>query len=59
MNSGVSGIARSLDGRSADPDNATDQQWRFVQQPAGHLKIFNVAGGNTVDDRLWKTVRVN
>ncbi|MGW5666312.1 RICIN domain-containing protein [Streptomyces sp. NPDC003758] len=26
-------------------DNATDQQWKFVQQPSGYFKIFNVASG--------------
>ncbi|MFG2126182.1 RICIN domain-containing protein [Streptomyces sp. NPDC048751] len=28
--------------------NATDQQWRFVQQPSGYFKIFNVAGGKVL-----------
>ncbi|MFI7296137.1 RICIN domain-containing protein [Streptomyces sp. NPDC050121] len=26
-------------------DNATDQQWKFVQQTSGYFKIFNVASG--------------
>ncbi|WP_327320605.1 RICIN domain-containing protein [Streptomyces sp. NBC_01235] len=29
-------------------DNATDQQWRFVQQPSGFFRIFNVAGGKVL-----------
>ncbi|MET7897286.1 RICIN domain-containing protein [Streptomyces mirabilis] len=29
-------------------DNATDQQWRFVQQPSGYFKIFNVASGKVL-----------
>ncbi|WP_307037671.1 RICIN domain-containing protein [Streptomyces canus] len=29
-------------------DNATDQQWRFVQQTSGYFKIFNVAGGKVL-----------
>ncbi|WP_435219186.1 RICIN domain-containing protein [Streptomyces sp. bgisy034] len=28
--------------------NATDQQWRFVQQPSGYFKIFNVASGKVL-----------
>ncbi|MEU2288800.1 RICIN domain-containing protein, partial [Streptomyces sp. NPDC013178] len=28
--------------------NATDQQWRFVQQPSGYFKILNVAGGKVL-----------
>ncbi|MFE7843412.1 RICIN domain-containing protein, partial [Streptomyces sp. NPDC057474] len=28
--------------------NATDQQWRFVQQPSGFFKIFNVASGKVL-----------
>ncbi|MFM9589409.1 RICIN domain-containing protein [Streptomyces scabiei] len=27
---------------------ATDQQWRFVQQPSGYFKIFNVASGKVL-----------
>ncbi|MER5428665.1 RICIN domain-containing protein [Streptomyces sp. NPDC002588] len=29
-------------------DNATDQQWRFVQQTSGFFKIFNVASGKVL-----------
>ncbi|WP_406430734.1 RICIN domain-containing protein [Streptomyces sp. NBC_00631] len=29
-------------------DNATDQQWRFVQQSSGYFKIFNVASGKVL-----------
>ncbi|MFF3333013.1 RICIN domain-containing protein [Streptomyces sp. NPDC002888] len=29
-------------------DNATDQQWRFVQQPSGYFKVFNVATGKVL-----------
>ncbi|WNM35750.1 RICIN domain-containing protein [Streptomyces sp. Li-HN-5-11] len=29
-------------------DNATDQQWRFVLQPSGYYKIFNVATGKVL-----------
>ncbi|MFF4119035.1 RICIN domain-containing protein [Streptomyces sp. NPDC001714] len=29
-------------------DNATDQQWRFVQQSSGYFKIFNVATGKVL-----------
>ncbi|MGW5608689.1 RICIN domain-containing protein [Streptomyces sp. NPDC003753] len=29
-------------------DNATDQQWRFVQQTSGYFKIFNVASGKVL-----------
>ncbi|WP_406432261.1 RICIN domain-containing protein [Streptomyces sp. NBC_00631] len=29
-------------------DNATDQQWKFVQQPSGYFKIFNVASGKVL-----------
>ncbi|MEU0030582.1 RICIN domain-containing protein [Streptomyces sp. NPDC006335] len=29
-------------------DNATDQQWRFVLQPSGYFKIFNVASGKVL-----------
>ncbi|WP_330286532.1 RICIN domain-containing protein [Streptomyces sp. NBC_00576] len=29
-------------------DNATDQQWRFVQQPSGYFKILNVASGKVL-----------
>ena len=28
--------------------NGTDQQWKFVQQPSGYFKIFNVAGGKVL-----------
>ncbi|MDX2547443.1 RICIN domain-containing protein [Streptomyces sp. WI04-05B] len=28
--------------------NATDQQWRFVAQPSGFFKIFNVASGKVL-----------
>jgi sucrose-6-phosphate hydrolase SacC (GH32 family) len=28
--------------------NGSDQQWRFVQQPSGYFKIFNVAGGKVL-----------
>lgn len=28
--------------------NATDQQWRFAQQPSGYFKIFNVASGKVL-----------
>ncbi|MBE8472162.1 RICIN domain-containing protein [Streptomyces justiciae] len=28
--------------------NATDQQWRFVQQSSGYFKIFNVASGKVL-----------
>ncbi|MFE7835443.1 RICIN domain-containing protein [Streptomyces sp. NPDC057474] len=28
--------------------NATDQQWRFVQQSSGFFKIFNVASGKVL-----------
>jgi hypothetical protein len=31
-----------------NPDNATDQQWRFVQQTSGYFKIFNVASGKVL-----------
>ncbi|MFE9450136.1 RICIN domain-containing protein [Streptomyces sp. NPDC006739] len=29
-------------------DNATDQQWRFAQQPSGYFKIFNAASGKVL-----------
>ncbi|MER7569823.1 RICIN domain-containing protein [Streptomyces sp. NPDC097941] len=29
-------------------DNATDQQWRFVQQSSGYFKILNVASGKVL-----------
>ncbi|MEW2403416.1 RICIN domain-containing protein [Streptomyces sp. NPDC046862] len=29
-------------------DNATDQQWKFVQQTSGFFKIFNVASGKVL-----------
>ncbi|MFF7277392.1 RICIN domain-containing protein [Streptomyces griseorubiginosus] len=29
-------------------DNATDQQWKFVQQNSGYFKIFNVASGKVL-----------
>ncbi|MFF0160680.1 RICIN domain-containing protein [Streptomyces sp. NPDC005263] len=29
-------------------DNATDQQWRFAQQPSGYFKIFAVATGKVL-----------
>ncbi|KUN62043.1 ricin-type beta-trefoil lectin domain protein [Streptomyces canus] len=29
-------------------DNATDQQWKFVQQTSGYFKIFNVASGKVL-----------
>ncbi|MER5436790.1 RICIN domain-containing protein [Streptomyces sp. NPDC002588] len=29
-------------------DNATDQQWRFVQQSSGFFKVFNVATGKVL-----------
>ncbi|MGW5663223.1 RICIN domain-containing protein [Streptomyces sp. NPDC003758] len=29
-------------------DNATDQQWKFVLQPSGYFKIFNVASGKVL-----------
>ncbi|MEU6356557.1 RICIN domain-containing protein [Streptomyces sp. NPDC047072] len=29
-------------------DNATDQQWKFVQQTSGYFKIFNVATGKVL-----------
>ncbi|MCL8011229.1 RICIN domain-containing protein [Streptomyces sp. AS02] len=28
--------------------SGTDQQWRFVQQPSGYFKIFNVASGKVL-----------
>ncbi|QCD60254.1 RICIN domain-containing protein [Streptomyces hawaiiensis] len=29
-------------------DNASDQKWRFDQQPSGYFKIFNVASGKVL-----------
>ncbi|WP_405820509.1 RICIN domain-containing protein [Streptomyces sp. NBC_01390] len=29
-------------------DNATDQQWRFIQQSSGYFKILNVASGKVL-----------
>ncbi|MDX2546818.1 RICIN domain-containing protein [Streptomyces sp. WI04-05B] len=29
-------------------DNAGDQKWKFVQQPSGYFKIFNVASGKVL-----------
>ncbi|MFE1841858.1 RICIN domain-containing protein [Streptomyces sviceus] len=29
-------------------DNAGDQNWKFVQQPSGYFKIFNVASGKVL-----------
>jgi hypothetical protein len=28
--------------------NATDQRWRFVRQPSGYFKVFNVASGKVL-----------
>ena len=41
----------TANGTSATQQNATtaaDQQWRFVQQPSGFFKIFNVASGKVL-----------
>ncbi|MET7738297.1 RICIN domain-containing protein [Streptomyces sp. NPDC005402] len=29
-------------------DNANDQKWKFVQQPSGYFRIFNVASGKVL-----------
>ncbi len=46
----ISGGSTS-NGASATQQNstsATDQRWRFVQQPSGYFKIFNVASGKVL-----------
>ncbi|MEU6251347.1 RICIN domain-containing protein [Streptomyces sp. NPDC047043] len=40
--------ANGTNATQQNTDNATDQQWRFVQQTSGYFKIFNVATGKVL-----------
>ncbi|MDQ0584569.1 RICIN domain-containing protein [Streptomyces rishiriensis] len=40
--------ANGADATQQNADNATDQQWRFVQQTSGYFKILNVASGKVL-----------
>ncbi|GAA2524056.1 RICIN domain-containing protein [Streptomyces longisporus] len=37
-------------------DNVTDQQWKFVLQPSGYFKIFNMASGKVLGVENQSTV---
>ncbi|WP_406173742.1 RICIN domain-containing protein [Streptomyces canus] len=40
--------ANGTNATQQNADNATDQQWRFVQQSSGYFKIVNVASGKVL-----------
>ncbi|MET9793495.1 RICIN domain-containing protein [Streptomyces canus] len=40
--------ANGTNATQQNADNATDQQWRFVQQSSGYFKILNVASGKVL-----------
>ncbi|MGW0425154.1 RICIN domain-containing protein [Streptomyces sp. NPDC003015] len=40
--------ANGTNATQQNADNATDQQWRFIQQSSGYFKILNVASGKVL-----------